>query len=356
MQSKLNNNPLMPLIFSFLFFAMSAPGLTQDKSQADDLWAQIEAMEKGPSGSPKNRGEAAEEIRRHLTSHQKLVEQFILEYPRDPRQFQARLRQAALIASLATLTGDHQGLDRAYRLLVDLERARNITREQAADAAFQRVSVLFLQARGREQRMRENVVNAATNFHSRYPGDRRGPRLLVEAATICGDDPRTRQALLETALRDTREEDLKARIIDTLRQVDLIGKPVSLQMPLLRGGTLSVADLRGKVVLLVFWAASSPQSLYWLQGFLNQASGLPSNTAVVMVSLDTEREAVQEIVNDLQLPFPVLFDSKGWDNPAVRSLGINAIPAVWVLDRQGRLRSTSASADFVPLVRRLQRN
>jgi peroxiredoxin len=350
----------MPLLLSlFLIFLQPlsciSTAFAQDKNSADALWTRIQNMEKGPQGSPKNRAEAAQEIRNHLTAHQRLLEEFIAGNPGDPRQFQARLRQAAMIASIATLSGDNRELDRAYRLLVDLERARNATREQAADAAFQRVSVLFLQARGREQRMKENVVNAATNFHSRYPGDRRGPRLLVEAASICGDDPRTRRALLETALRDTREEDLKSRIIDTLRQVDLIGRPISFKMPRLTGGNLDLKDLRGQVVLLVFWAASSPQSLYWLQGFLNQASSFPQNTTVVMVSLDEDRDAAQEIVKDLNLPYPVLFDGKGWESSGVRALGINSMPTVWVLDREGRLRSINSDADFAALVRRLQR-
>lgn len=342
------------LLLVFIFCAIPS-GKAESGTGADALWDRIQKMEGGPQGSPKNRAEAAEQIRAHLTTHQKLLEQFIAEYPRDPRQFQARLRQAAMIASLATLTGDNQGLDRAYRLLVDLERARNISRQQAADAAFQRVSVLFLQARGREQRMKENVVNAATNFNSRYPGDRRGPRLLVEAASICGDDPVTRRALLETALRDTREEDLKARIIDNLRQVDLIGRPISLKMSRLKGGEFDLQSLRGRVVILVFWAASSPQSLFWLQGFLNQSTDLPANVAVVMVSLDDDRASVEQIVTDLNLKQTVLFDKRGWETPGIRALGINAIPSLWVLDKKGNLRSINTSTDFAALARRLER-
>lgn len=353
-------SPWRIVLGAWLILFFCTPGLFSQNADAgaEALWGQIQTMEEGPKGSPKDRKEAAEQIRTHLTTHLRLLERFIAEYPRDPRQFQARLRQAALIASLATLDGDQQGLTRSYRLLGDLEKARGISRQQAADAGFQRVSVLFLQARGNESRMRENIVNAATNFNSRYPGDRRGPRLLVEAASLTDLDPRTRQALLETALRDTREEPLKERIRDLLRQVDLLGQQIRFTMPYLQGGKgdFSVAQEKGRVVLLVFWSADSPQSLYWLNNFLPKAAELPSQAAVVLVSVDKDREIVREIVQEMGLSYPVLFSAEGWENKSLRELGVNAVPGLWILDGEGRLRSTNARADFPVLVRQLLRD
>jgi len=335
------------------FFCSSLSAKKFDGASA--RWAEIQEMEKGPQSNPKNRPEAAQLTREHLLTHQQMLESFIADFPQDQRQFQARLRQAALIASRATLENDRLGLERAYRLLVDLERARNITREQAADAAFQRVSILFLQARGQEERMREMLVNASTNFHSRYPSDGRGPRLLVEAAGICDPVPRTKRALLETAVRDTRDEAVKARALDDLRRLDLLGQTVPLEFETTTGAKFSLEEERGKVVLLIFWAADSPHSLFWLGEFLQQIQELPPGRPVVAsINLDTEEASMREVVEELQIRHPIGFDGKGWEGTLVRNLGINALPMVWIFDKKGRLRSINARDDYLVLIRRLE--
>jgi len=40
--------------------------------------------------------------------------------------------------------------------------------------------------------------------------------------------------------------------------------------------------------------------------------------------------------------WPAYFDGKGWESPLARSLGINALPSVWILDKKGILRTFNA--------------
>ena len=42
---------------------------------------------------------------------------------------------------------------------------------------------------------------------------------------------------------------------------------------------------------------------------------------------------------------PVAFDGKGWESPLVRSLGINSLPTLWIVDRKGNLRALNARTD-----------
>lgn len=348
----------IPALFASLIFFLSLPvGLhAKGDPAADALWNQIVAMDAGPAQTPKNREQAARQVRDHLVAHQALVERFISEYPKDPRQFEARLRQAALISSRATLENDRHALERAYRLLSDLERVRGLTKQQASNASFQRISVLFLQARGNEERMREAVVNAATNFHSRYPTDPRGPRLLAEAAAICDSIPRTKRALLETALRDTREESLKARVRDDLRRMDLVGQTFPLTFPTLDGKSFRLQDHEGKIVVLIFWSAESPHSLLWMQDFLRENAGLfgrANSPVLASLSLDSEKAPLVEMVKEMNIGFPVGFDGRGWENETARQLGINAVPTVWIFDKRGRLRTVNAKQNVAAAVRQL---
>ena len=53
------------------------------------------------------------------------------------------------------------------------------------------------------------------------------------------------------------------------------------------------------------------------------------------------------------ITWPVAFDGKSWEGELVRSLGINALPTVWLLDKRGRLRVLNASAGTAELLRQL---
>ena len=84
-----------------------------------------------------------------------------------------------------------------------------------------------------------------TELYREVFGDRRGPRLLVEAATVCDDVPNQKRDLLEEALRLTDEEPLKRRIADDLKRLDLLGKPLDLKMTALGGGEIEIANFAG---------------------------------------------------------------------------------------------------------------
>ena len=55
------------------------------------------------------------------------------------------------------------------------------------------------------------------------------------------------------------------------------------------------------------------------------------------------------------ITWPTYFNAKGWESDLVRSLGINAIPTLWLVDKRGVLRSINARDDFETTLRLLQR-
>jgi len=343
---------LLPLLV--LVVLVSASSLLAKPAGADELWNQIIVMDAGPTNVPSTREEAARFALDHLTAQKAALDQFVKNYPSDPRTFDARIKAIRIHASIGSLRGDKRAAEQAFRAYSTLERSRGITREQAADAGFGRVSMLFMSARGQEDRMRENVVGAATNFHSRYPGDPRGPRLLVEAATICDSTPSIKRDLLETALRDTREEGLKERIMDDLRRLDRLGRKGDLKFKTLNGGTFNLADHRGKVVALVFWASDSPHSLIWMQQFAERIKpAAASGCVVATVSLDRDREGLMQSMKDLGINYPTGFDGEGWQNAVAKTCGINAVPTVWVYDKRGHLRVLNARDNYLSVINQL---
>lgn len=326
-------------------------------ADADSAWQRIEALDAGPQNSePKSREQAIQIARDHFFKTRRELESFLVGYPQDPRAFDARLRLASLTATEGAMDGDAAALRRALEEMIALERTDGISPRQLADAMFRRISLQMQTLTGRESEQREVVVTAARNFAARFPSDVRAARLLVEASTICGPVPETMRGLLQRAQTLTREPELHARIADDLRRLDQLGKPLDITLETLDGRRVSTADLRGRIVAIIFWSSESPHSLIWLSKFREQVQRMPvSDVVFLTVSLDENPEAARSAMRALQASWPTQCDGRGWDGELVRSLGINAVPTLWLLDKRGTLRTLNARDTFEVSIRALQR-
>jgi hypothetical protein len=320
----------------------------------DEDWNYILALDAGPKNKPATREEATLAARNHLHLQRKAIERFLLNHSRDARVFDAKLRLARVVAAEGKMSNDQAKVGEALELFANLEKSAGVPREKLADAGFSRASLLMQSQQGGPERTRDLIVHATQNFTTKYPGDRRGPRLLVEAATVCDDVPSQKRDLLEEALRLTDEEPLKRRITDDLRRVDLLGKAFELKMSSSAGGQIDLAALRGNVVVLIFWSSDSPHSLLWLRDFRSSWETLPKDRLrVVTVSLDQNRAAFNSRFRELHADWPTHFDGLGWRGAIPRSLGINALPTVWMIDKRGILRSINARANYETWIRQL---
>jgi hypothetical protein len=343
----------MRLLVSCLLILLIPPRLSA--GVAED-WRYIISLDAGPKKKPTTRDEAALLARNHFLIQRKAIEQFLARYPNDPCVFDAKLKLARILAAEGKMGNDQSEVDDALRLLGDLEKTPGVPRERLADAGFARASLLMQNQEGNAQRIRESIIWSARNFTAKYPGDRRGPRLLVEAATVCDDVPNQKRDLLEEALRLTDEEALRRRIADDLRRLDLLGKPLNLKMTALSGSEIDLARLRGYVVVLIFWSVDSPHSLLWLRDFRSSWETLPRDQIrVVTVSLDENPKTLDSRLRELRADWPTHFDGMGWHSPVARSLGINALPTVWILDKKGILRTINARSSYETWIRQLLR-
>jgi hypothetical protein len=318
------------------------------RAGADDDWKALAALDSGPGRTPSSREEALLLARNHFLIQRKALRNFLSKYPSDPRSAQAKLKLASILATEGKMDGDTRRVQEALTLITQVESDQQAPSATRADAGFRRASLLMQSTPGGASGNFRQIASVARAFTKAHPSDIRGPRLLVEAATVCDPDPALKRELLEEARIATTEQPLLRRIADDITRLDLLGTPVDLKMPSLDGEPLDLASLRGKVVVLVFWSSESPQSLLWLRDFAGEAGGLDTDSvSVATVSLDTDRRAATERAAAFPSPWPVGFDGLGWESPAVRSLGINALPTVWLLDSKGALRSLNAKTGTV---------
>jgi hypothetical protein len=324
-------------------------------ASADTDWQALVAMDAGPKAKPKTVEEARAAGRAHIAAQLALAKGFLEKHPADPRVAEARIRVASLEAALGMADGRPTAVEGAMRSLLAIERDKSVPAAQRAEAGFRRVSLLMQSFRGRELEKRSDIVAAARNFAARHPGDRRVPRVLVEVATICDNDPELKRALLGEAQALARGEALRRRIADDLLRMDLLGKPFSVQFPTVQGGKFDSKSWRGKIGFLAFWSAESAPSVLWLQEFRSALRKLPTDRiGVATVALDKDTGLVEGVLAEAGIGgWPTAVETQGWESPLARKNGVNALPAVFVIDQAGVLRSVNARNSYESWVRAL---
>jgi peroxiredoxin len=108
------------------------------------------------------------------------------------------------------------------------------------------------------------------------------------------------------------------------------------RLPSLAGGEVDLASFRGKVVVLNFWATWCPPCVAEMPSLerLHKALG-PEGLAVVTVSTDEDREALQDFVTRYGLTLPVLLDPGG--SVASGTYRTTGYPETFIIDRAGGL-------------------
>jgi thiol-disulfide isomerase/thioredoxin len=344
-----------------LVLALAATALANES--AEQAWAQIQALQKGPGTPPSDAPEEVVRLARgHLLAQEKALASFLTRYPEDPRRYDAELEYTSVLSTLGASLSDRARVERSLQRLTALERSQTAPSRYRADAAFQRITTtmqtvnLAAAARPAETaNARNTILESAQNFAARYPEDRRAARLLAEAATLLDDQPSRKRKVLEQATLLARDDATRQRIKDDLQRLELLGRATDLTFPTVQGGEFSLAAQRGRVVVLVFWAGWSPPSVAWLAEFAKFAARLPANrVTIATVSLDKKKDNAVQTLRKLGLSaWPTACSGTGWDDPLTRRLGINALPTVFIFDPQGNLRTLNARRDYEPLIRQL---
>lgn len=139
-------------------------------------------------------------------------------------------------------------------------------------------------------------------------------------ASLNGEEPR------QSSLHNQAAPEFSLEVLETA--------PANAAQALPR--QVSLADHRGKVVLLSFWASWCRPCDYELP-VLNQfyLAHRERGVAVLAISTDADRQAALRYAQERRLELPMLWDQ---DGSVADSYQVRSLPTLVVIDPQGRIR------------------
>jgi thiol-disulfide isomerase/thioredoxin len=110
----------------------------------------------------------------------------------------------------------------------------------------------------------------------------------------------------------------------------------------LSGKTLSSDELKGKVVVVDFWATWCPPCVAEIPGYVQLQKKYGEKLVIVGLSLDEGGEkAVKNFAKAKNINYPLALST---DDLPQKFGGIEAIPTTFVIDREGRVRYKKVGA------------
>lgn len=319
-----------------------------------------------------------------------LCEKFMVDYPADPRRWEAALimfsRPRSFVKSTddAKLDQQRPGTIIKGAMDYDLEaQARWRERLAALDAQCEAATDMTPEVRKNYllSRLLRRATELGASVTQRKPVDLDAYRAEVDRAIAAyPDEPRTAQGFdryINLVRRSTGDPAGLVALFEAyasspspgVREIVQIGLmmkraqefPIDWKFTAADGREVDFAKLRGKVVLIDFWATwchpcvdEIPNVLaayrkyhdagFEVVGIALENAGVPPNASpeVATAKLEASKKKLLDFTAKNDMPWPQYFDGTGWNNPYTAKYGIRGIPAMFLLDQEGKVASLDA--------------
>jgi len=113
-------------------------------------------------------------------------------------------------------------------------------------------------------------------------------------------------------------------------------KPLDLKFTSVDGKTVDLSKMRGKVVLVDFWATWCPPCVAIAPDIVALYKKYHSQgLEVVGISMDTDKKAMLDFVKEEGAPWPQYFENSDQDNVIAVKYGVDSFPTVWLVNKKG---------------------
>lgn len=207
----------------------------------------------------------------------------------------------------------------------------------------------------RSYRKEEPILTAVNEFIDRFPNSEHSDKLFSKALSFLRDTEG--EETLKTIILDKMPDGSTARGIISINNIKALqGRLFNLEFTdCVTETEIDLADWRGKVVVVDFWAtwcAPCRAELPEMKKIYNEYHS--KGIEFVGISLDREEETLKSFCLRNEIPWPqYCAEAPGGDPYFDESWGITGIPTIFILDKEGRVYSVEARGRVEELINEL---
>lgn len=319
--------------------ATAAPASPEDFSKyktADEFWARIEELKKGPKDRPTSRSAVADYLKTLAAG----ADEFAKRFPEDKRRWDAKLLIAELTGVIAQFKGETPDFKKQEATLQEIATAPDAPASAKADA---RLGVLQLHLEAAEGKISPALETEINAFQKDFPDDpHNGALQLMRVKQLEKSDPAKADALLAELAKSSNEEVANAAK-GQIQQREVTKKPLDIKFTAVDGKEVDASKLRGKVVLVDFWATWCGPCMAEVPNVVATYKKLhDKGFEIVGISLDQSKDNLLSVTKEKGITWPQYFDGKGWQNQISTGYGIDSIPRMWLVNKKGMVVNTEA--------------
>lgn len=324
-------------------------GGSQESTPADPaLQASLDQLRQHDSQGPKNLDPATQgkEIATYNLVRANLLEQIVQKVkPEERDQWVRQIADCLSAAAQNSPPSDQAAYDRLVRLekqLVDAVPGSAI----AAYVTFREMSAenaIRMAKREDVNKVQDQWLVRLAKFVETYPTAEDTPEALMQLGMVSEFVNKEADAKkwYEMLTKKFAGNALAAKASGALKRLDVEGKPLELAGPMLQGGTFNLAQVRGKTVIVYYWASWNKErsvgDFASLKLLMNTYG--PKGVELVCVNLDNAAEEATAFLQKSPSPGIHLFQPGGLDSPLASQYGVMVLPNVFLVDKQGKVVS-----------------
>jgi peroxiredoxin len=192
-------------------------------------------------------------------------------------------------------------------------------------------------------KVQEAWIDRLSHFVADYPKAEDTPEALMQLGMVSEFVNKEIEAKKWYArlAKDFPDHAMAPKAQGALRRLEIEGKPLELAGSLLNGNAFNIAQLRGKLVVVYYWASWNKDrcvaDFAALKLLLDNYSS--KGLALVCVSLDNTAEEAADFVQRTQAPGVHLFQPGGLESTLATQYGVMVLPNLFLVDKDGKVVS-----------------
>ncbi len=280
-----------------------------------------------------------------------LAGEFVVRFPAHAQAAEVRDQRYQLLGT-AVRRGDKSRVEQLEKLEAELVADPKKTAEEKFRLRMQAVDrrAGLKQAEGMEAMLAE-FEKGARSLQKEFP-ERKEVFEMLYAVAMRSEGSKAAAIAKEIAASGAAPE-VKEAAAALLKKTERLGQSLDIKFTAVDGRKVELAKMKGKVVLIDFWATWCGPCVAEIPNMKAAYEKLnPKGFEIIGISLDEDKAALLALVKHKQLPWPQFFEDKA-ENRFAKEYDISSIPAMWLVNKQGKLVDMNAREGLEKKVEKL---